>query len=34
MYYFNSNIINIYPRGGHGLYKAVHSVPRVPEGDY
>ena len=33
MGYFNSDIINIYPRDNHGLYKALHSVPRVPEGD-
>ena len=32
--YFNSNIINIYPRGGRGLYKALHFIPRVPKGDY
>ena len=31
--YFNSDIINIYPYRGHGLYKALHSVPRVPKGD-
>ena len=32
--YFNSDIINIYPRGNHSLYRALHSVPRVPKGDY
>ena len=32
--YFNSNIINIYPRGNHGLYKTLHSVPRIPKSDY
>ena len=32
--YFNSDVIDICPRGGHGLYGALHSVPRVPEGDY
>ena len=32
--YFNSNIIDIYPRGNHGLYKALHSVPRISKGDY
>ena len=32
--YFNSDVINIRPRGGHSLYRALHSVPRVPEGDY
>ena len=32
--YFNPDIINIYPRGGHGLYIVLHSVPRVPKGDH
>ena len=32
--YFNSNIINICPRGGHGLYRALRAVPRVSKGDY
>ena len=31
--YFNSDVIDICPRGGHGLYRALRSVPRVPEGD-
>ena len=31
--YFNSDVIDIYPRGGHGLYGVLYSVPRVPEGD-
>ena len=32
--YFNSDNIDIYLYGGHGLYKALRSVPRVPEGNY
>ena len=32
--YFNSDIINIYPRGGRGFYKVLYSVPRIPKGDY
>ena len=27
-------LLNIHPRSGHGLYKALRSVPRVLEGDY
>ena len=30
--YFNSDIIDIYPRGGRGFYGALYSVPRVPKG--
>ena len=32
--YFNSNIINIYPRRGRGFYRALYSVPRISKGDY
>ena len=32
--YFNSDIIDIYSCGNYGLYKILHSVPRVLEGDY
>ena len=32
--YFNSNIINIRPRGGRGFYGALYPVPRIPKGNY
>ena len=32
--YFNSDVINIYPRGGRGFYGVLYSVPRVPKGHY
>ena len=32
--YFNSNIINICPRGGRGFYRALYSVPQVPKSHY
>ena len=32
--YFNSDVVNICSCGGRGFYKALYSVPRIPEGDY
>ena len=32
--YFNSDIINIRSYGGHGLYKGLYPVPRVPKSNY
>ena len=32
--YFNSNVVDIYPRGGRGFYRVLYSVPRVPKSHY
>ena len=32
--YFNSDVIDICPRGGRGFYRALYSALRIPEGNY